>query len=858
MAMMEQVLERYGLQACALHEAIAYWQEQKPQEVAIIAKDGQLTYSQLKERIDFFVAALSQLGVREQDLVAVSVGRSINLLPLLVAIGALGAAYVPVDPDYPVTRRRYIIDDVGAKLLIHDGIDDTQCGAQVVSFEGLLAQAVDSLGGAMAVPFVAGRPAYVIYTSGSTGNPKGVVVSQGNVSNFLVAMARQPGMDHHDPLLAVTTISFDIHVLELFLPLLCGASVVLATTEEARSQAQLQRIIDDGYITVMQATPATWRLLLGAGWQPVLPLKILVGGEALPRDLVPLMLASASELWNMYGPTETTVWSTCCQVTSANDPIYIGKPIRNTTVFVVDDANQLVAPDVVGELLIGGAGVSLGYKGRLELSVDKFVHLPHLAEGVVYRTGDLVKATPDGFLQYVNRKDNQIKIRGFRVEPGDVEQALLDHPGVEQVAVVASEFAVGDMRLMAFYLGAALEAAHLRKHCGAILPQHMVPQNFVHLAQFPLTENNKLNRRELQNLGKQYFQTNDASPVNGKARDDRDRSLIAIWAKALSHSNIGIDDNFFDLGGHSLLVLSTVEGMNKAAGLHYTAADLFERPTIRQLLSVTDGNQHAAASVVKLNEVAVAGVPVFCLCGVSIYQELAAQFKLQPVFGVFAEQEIALIDAAKNNDTFQVSIPHLVDVYVDAILRQGDFSAVILVGLSFGGILSVEVAKHLSERGVQVKHIVLLDSYLAGCAKRSPVKIILDVLARINQRGFVHALKRAFVRISKRLNNTASNEKHGEPTDLADALRAQMFDQLSAGYQRTASKFNQDVLLIKATNTDFGLGYVAEFDYGWGKVVAGKLTINSVQADHIGMMSGKAIIDVYGHIAQYLQTDVES
>ena len=853
MASFEELITMYSSGQQSFLDVVHYWGDASPNSSAVLAVDGELCYADLAVKVGTMAHNLDAAGVGVGDLVGVSVERTLDLLPLLLAVWSLGAAYVPLDPTYPLRRRQYIIKDSGVKLVVCDSDAEPLSDVTILPIKKLsfgnstryepVQQSSDAL-------------AYLIYTSGSTGAPKGVMVTTSNVANFLISMKSSPGMTSTDRLLATTTISFDIHVLELFLPLLVGAQVVIAAADEARSLVDLQRLIDDCYISIMQATPATWRLILVGRWRPALPLKILVGGEAFPRDLLGEMLDCGDQVWNMYGPTETTVWSTCYRIPSENALPGIGFPIRGTSIYIVDENNHLVKAGNEGELLIGGAGVTWGYKGMSDLTSERFISLPELSADLLYRTGDLVNTDDSGCLHYINRLDNQIKIRGFRIEPGDVERALSLFAGVNHAVVVSSLFSVGDERLMAFYVGVEADPMTLRRHCAGLLPPHMVPQHFICVSELPKTDNQKIDRKALKENGEKYVDSQfpTVSRVNGEPRDDRDRSVVAVWEGALGVFSIGIDDDFFDLGGHSLLVFPVVEAINRATGLSYTPADLFERPTIRAVLSTVNGHQ-GAASVVKLNTGDLGCTPIFCLCGVNIYFELATQFKGNPVYGMFAKQEIALIDAASNDCTIQVSISHLVEVYVDAILRQEPYREVILVGLSFGGILSIEVAKALESRGVKVVGTVLLDAYLPGCAERTLIKTLADTCLRVRKKGVRGASMAAYRRFRRWVGHVNALPANTVNLEMNESARERMFDQISCGYSAQATQFRGHVLLVKAKNTDFGLGYKASGDYGWGELIEGRLSIENVDADHVGMMKGDAIGFVYEHISKYLKRE---
>jgi amino acid adenylation domain-containing protein len=400
-------------------------------------------------------------------------------------------------------------------------------------------------------------PAYVIYTSGSTGKPKGVIVPHWAVVNFLTSMARAPGLSADDVLVAVTTLSFDIAVLELQLPLTVGATVVIASREEAIDGQALKGLLEEHRASVMQATPVTWRLLLEAGWKPPKDFKALVGGEALPKDLADALLGHGVELWNMYGPTETTVWSTCARITDTSNGITIGKPIANTTVYVLDAYRNLCPIGVAGELYIGGAGVTLGYWKRPELTAERFIADPFSPTpgARLYRTGDRARWRAEGTLEHLGRLDNQVKIRGYRIELGEIETVLAEHPDVRQAAVHLWTLKPDDVRIVACCVPAkagALAPVSLRKHLRARLPEYMVPQHFLPMEEIALLPNGKVDRRRLPTP------VATESPIGRyeAPADPVEATIAEIWTQLINPARpVGRNDRFFEMGGHSLLAL---------------------------------------------------------------------------------------------------------------------------------------------------------------------------------------------------------------------------------------------------------------------------------------------------------------
>lgn len=551
--------------------------ERTPERVAVETSSGSWTYRELCEAARATTAGLRELGVVEGDLVGVSLPRGRELVAALIGIWGAGAAYVPMDPDYPTTRLNFMLDDSGAVALVSRGDAGETFQRTLPTLDPCSppGRTTDSPNDDIEVVAAAGeRRAYVIYTSGSTGQPKGVELPHRAVGNFLASMARAPGLGADDGLLAVTTVSFDISVLELFLPLCVGARVVLAGDEEAKDGTWLADRLSRGDITVMQATPSTWKLLIAAGWDGTDGLKVLCGGEALAPQLAEALRPRCDQLWNMYGPTETTVWSTVERIESEG-PVSIGRPIANTTAYVLDEGLVPVPIGVPGELFIGGRGVALGYLGRSELTAERFLDDPFRPEERVYRTGDQVRYFRDGRLEHLGRLDHQVKVRGHRIELPEIESALRAHPGVLDCVCVAR-----DDRLLAFVryeAGSAATNRDLRDWTSKRLPMYMVPSLFIPLDSFPLTPNGKVDRARLPHQLRPP-RTERTEPLSGKA----ETRIAAVWRDLLGVDEVGPHDNFFELGGHSLLAMEAVELMNQKVGFRLAPRELFFK-NLRQL-----------------------------------------------------------------------------------------------------------------------------------------------------------------------------------------------------------------------------------------------------------------------------------
>ena len=500
---MEPDPREYPSERC-IHHLFEEQAARTPESIAAVFEDQRLTFRELDAASNRLARHLQTLGVGPETIVGICLDRSLEMLVGLLAVLKAGGAYLPLDPYYPRERIGAVIEDSAPSLILTREDIASRLGPVPCRLVCLDQTRAANMSESSQKPETQVSPrdlAYLIFTSGSTGRPKGVEISHRSVVNLLSSMASRPGLGPQDTLLAVTTLSFDIAVLELFLPLVVGARVVIAAREDVTDGNRLLGLLAASGATVMQATPATWRLLLEAGWNGRPQIKVLCGGEALPRDLADALLARSISVWNMYGPTETTVWSATSRVEPGPEPLTIGPPIANTQFFVVDGSGRPVPIGVPGELLIGGDGVARGYWKQAELSAQKFIRnsLVDDATSLLYKTGDLVRYLPNGRLEFLGRLDSQVKVRGFRIETSEVEAVIVKFPGVRECVVVAREDAPGDKRLVAYLVAEGLPQARgeLRGFIAAKLPEFMVPTNFVTLDALPRTPNGKVDRRRL-------------------------------------------------------------------------------------------------------------------------------------------------------------------------------------------------------------------------------------------------------------------------------------------------------------------------------------------------------------------------
>ncbi|RNF83278.1 non-ribosomal peptide synthetase [Montanilutibacter psychrotolerans] len=571
----------------AMHQYFEAQCDKTPSRIALSAGTISLGYADLEARANRVAHVLRSHGVRRGALVGLALDRGTDMLAGLLGILKAGAGYVPLDPQFPTERLAYMAADAGLAMLLttreHAARFDLR-GRPMLLFDEDAQTLAQAPTGRLSHDDGAAQPedpAYVIYTSGSTGRPKGVIVPHRAVSNFLASMREEPGLDASDRLLAVTTLSFDIAVLELLLPLAVGAQIVLADRDTSGDGQSLRALLENSRATVMQGTPSTWRLLIGAGWKGSPEFKALCGGEPMAVDLATSLLSRCGSVWNVYGPTETTVWSTCARIVPPQDghapDIHIGHPIANTRIWILDPHGELCPFGVPGEIWIGGDGVTKGYLGRPELTGERFVADRMVSpastpdtSALLYCTGDRGRWRADGNLEHLGRLDYQVKVRGYRIELGEIETNLAACEGVARALVIVREDRPGDQRLVAYLVAspaAVVDPGALRAHLRELLPAYMLPHHFVVLSEIPLLPNGKIDRNALPLPVVLEEATMAPRPgATGAAADPRVHYLSQVWSELLG-TRAGPDDNFFELGGHSMLAVQMASRVESDTGV---------------------------------------------------------------------------------------------------------------------------------------------------------------------------------------------------------------------------------------------------------------------------------------------------
>ena len=794
-----------------------------PDEIAVSHQNRSLTYRELNQRANQLAHHLRKAGIQRGEQVGLYMRRSPDLLVAMLGVLKAGAAYVPLDPTFPTPRLSYMVNDAEISLMVSeanlDGIltvKDITIVHIDTDWEFIQSESVENPAHSIAPDDLA----YVIYTSGSTGKPKGVQINHGAVVNFLLSMVEKPGIDRHDNLLAVTTFSFDIAVLELLLPLVVGAKVVIVDRELAYDGNLLAQVIVEQNITIMQATPVTWELLVDSGWQGMLGLKMLCGGEALRRDLAEELLTKGDELWNMYGPTETTVWSCIEHVTLNDNLISIGRPIANTNIYILDPYLQPVPIGIRGMLFIGGSGLSPGYLNLPDLTEKKFIQHPFIPGTAqrIYMTGDMARYLPDGRIEYLGRNDQQVKIRGFRIELPEVESTITEHPAVKR-AVVSQHTFNGQKSLVAYIVFSNPESAtvpQLRSFLKQTLPEYMLPVSFMPVASIPLTPNGKVNYKELP-TPQITVEDADITP-----RNFVERNLVRIWEEVLNVRPVRIGSNFFDLGGHSLLAIRLLNNVEKVFGIRLPIATIFQSPTVEEMALVISGKiappdwsvvipiqSHGSQRPLYLVHGAGGGIMGYTALSKALGTD-------RPFYGLQAR-------GVENQEEPHDRIDDMAAYYIDQIKRIQPTGPYNLAGYSFGGMVAYEMACQLRDQGEHVGLLAILDTY--AMSRQTALKLLWHpsnfLKFLVNIPGWI--IDQAVLKFNRNSKTSYVPERKHVFEAHIEAIRLYHPRQ----YDGKVSLFRvRTFSLLRSFDSEFG----------WGELASGGVDTYIISGSHFNML----------------------
>jgi amino acid adenylation domain-containing protein len=699
-----------------LHDLITESANKYPDKIALRFHHTAFTYTELNNTVNRLAKELLKKGVKTGDIIGLALDRSPEMIISLLAILKTGAAYVPLDPEYPKDRIEFMLDDSAATILITSTKYKGHFASNTIEvlIEEALTASKNYSTDEPDVKVTGQNLAYVLYTSGSTGKPKGVQIAHHSLVNLMYSLQKAPGIKSNDKMLAVATISFDIAGVDLYLPLSSGAEIILADSITAKDGRALLDIIRGQNVTILQATPYTWRMMLEVGWDEQLPIKVFCGGEALAKDLAERLIPRSKEVWNMYGPTETTIYSIIKHVTDAND-ITIGWPVANTQVYILDEEKNNLTNGEIGEIFIGGVGIAWGYLNRPDLTAERFIDNPFTPDEKIYRTGDLAKLKPDGDIVYLGRIDHQVKVRGYRIELGEIEHNLGKHEGIKQAVVIAREDTPGIPRLVAYVV---LESGQTGipdksildkwdKELLAVLPEYMMPDDYVLMDIIPSTPNGKIDRKALP---KPDYSHINRSEEYVAPRTSNEKLVADIWEEMMGLNKISIFDNFFQLGGRSLVAVKIMARLEQETGKRLPLATLFEYSTVERLAARLEIDAEAITweSLVPIKPKG-SKMPLYIVHGaglnVLLFNALAMNMDdEQPVYGLQAKGLNGIDEPLDVMEEIAAN-------YVDEIINHDPVGPYAVAGYSLGGLIAYEMAKQMLAMGKDVKMLAMFDTY---------------------------------------------------------------------------------------------------------------------------------------------------
>lgn len=853
----------------AFHKMFEENAKKFPNLIAIETGINSITFGELNKLANRCANALIEKSVGRGDLVGISLSRNTDLIASILGVLKTGAGYVPLDPGFPQDRLDYMIESANPKILITENSllsRFEKCPAKKLIIQDALKDSSFD----KELPLVQNELSdtiYVIYTSGSTGNPKGVQLTHGSVTNFLLSMKDKIKTGKDDKILAVTTLSFDIAVLELFLPLISGSGIYLASSAETMDGASLKNILETKNISIMQATPSTWRLLLASGWKGSQNIKILCGGEAFPIDLAKKLIPICKEVWNMYGPTETTVWSSCKKLSLEDEFITIGRPIDNTYLYILDENRFMQPIGVTGELFIGGYGLAKGYFGREDLTTERFMADPFIPGGRMYATGDLARFMSNGEVECLGRNDGQVKVRGYRIELGEIEAELQRVPGVKVAAVITNEFRPGDVRIFAYLStvsGQPIEERILRDTLSKKLPAYMIPSHFTHMKEIPTTLNGKIDKKSLPKIqapaSGSEVKVEQTAPASHMSKDGNVKEIVrAMWIELLGVKELKDNDNFFNVGGNSLLAVQLFSKIAQAFKLNLPLATLIEAEDFNAFvknleLKLNPGSENGSSGNDKntpLKSISVVpqifksmvaikstgdNNPFFCFHGVG--GNILNYVTLVPATKN-ARPLLALQSVGMDGVTPPLrSIEEMAKSYIREIKLVQPEGPYLLAGGSMGGMIAFEAALQLIKAGEKIDKLIMFDTFGPNLDLKSYTKV--------RGKPFLERLKSAFRVRSKNLINKFQARIYRElglPVPLPILLKEIERKNYQAIWKYyPTERFTGDLHLVRSKIES--TGWYSDPVMGWKGIINGEIKTYEIDGTHENFIESHELITV--------------
>lgn len=834
-------------------DLIAEQARRTPERPALTAGAENLRYRELAARIDALAAHLSAQGFGPGTRIGIYLPRSADLAIAPLAVMRAGLTYVPLDPTYPAARIAQIVEqaELGAVIAASHDVPPALSHLPIVPpsapgpASGFTPPTVDPA-----------SAAYVIFTSGSTGVPKGVAVPHRALTNFMVAMQREPGISAEDTLVAVTTLCFDIAALELFLPLVAGARVVIASVDETQDGWRLQEQLRASRATMLQATPSTWRLLIATGWRGEPQVRMLCGGEALTPELARALLARGPELWNMYGPTETTIWSAVARISSCQEGIPIGAPIANTQFYVVTATGELAPPGAAGELWIGGDGVALGYWNRPSQTADRFVSDPfrNVPGALVYRTGDLVQARLDGGLHFLGRADRQVKIRGYRIELGDVEAAILRHGMAREAVVVAAND--GDSLLAYLVPVVARETwpsmlTSLSQNLAQALPAYLRPSALIPLEALPLLPNGKLDRAALP------LPTAEGASAESPARrfaDETEAKLYEIWSRVLGVPRIESSADFFDLGGHSLLAARMLAQVEVALGCRLSLAELLQHSRFGDFVIWLRANRQGGSRFPQILPLSTGQGPakLLALSQVHVFRGLAGSLGADvPFLG------LQTLHPGRPAETLPQTFEAIGREYATLVRHAQPAGPYVLIGWCNGGVIAFETARQLEQAGERVERVILVDTWRPGylASLGSARRRLTDLSYRVQfvARAWAEAIRRKqgtwhFLRQRRTFFRLFGGRDPRPAADPADEWLVEFLTERLKRYR--PGSIAAPLTILRSSSEPSG--YLLDPHFGWSSYSNAGVDVHTIAGDHFSVFAEPGV----SKMAEYVRAFV--